>query len=933
MKNRIRTVSVQQSITTLSLVLVCLTFLAVQARASIRQSQESLPLEGRYAISAALGHDQPGYHAQIEGAGLVANNTGQGLTARFGQTGVEIGSGRSTGFTMQPVAWGYGDELVLLPKGMPQAVGNAVTCARGTVGEWYVNGPLGLQQGFTVTQRPAGGSGPLTIALAIEGARAGSVDADGQAVLLTKTDSGVPYHYSGLVVRDADGRQARAWLEAQAGMLRILVDDTGLAYPLYIDPVIQMARLTAADGAENDNFGYSVAISGDTVVVGARNDDINATSNQGSAYVFVKPSNGWAATSAYTAKLTSSDGAVADTFGSCVAISGDTIVAGAPIAAVSTVRKGAVYVFVKPANGWADMTQTAKLAASDGAEGAVFGNAVAISGDTVVAGASHDTIAAQMFQGSAYVFVKPEGGWLDMTQTAKLTASDGEAGDWLGMSVAMSGDTVVAGAAYDDIGATLEQGSAYVFVKPEGGWLDMTQTAKLKASDGAASNLFAWSVAVEGNTIAASAYFARVGFNDLQGSAYVFVKPEGGWLDMTQTAKLTASDGAASDAFGNSVSISGDTIVVGVACDDIDANTDQGSAYVFVKPAGGWIDMTQTTKLTASDGAANDAFGWPAAISGDTVVVGAQFADINGAADQGAAYVFKITAKEPVGQAADVLFYSVSADAMAIQWTPGTGTDSIVLMKAGAPVDAGPADGVEYTASTVFGSGSQIGTGNYVVYSGSGDSVTVKELAAETAYYVAVYAYNTFPPSEAANYLLLQPATASQSTSSVLSAVADGYTTRKNKTLTVAAPGVLVNDTGSNLEAIQVSPPAHGTLTLAPDGSFIYTPDKKFKGSDSFTYKIADGIAESAPATVTITVVSRCPAVRLYGEGSPEVGVLRTFRDDVLEKTAAGELAVNLYYRLAPAAETILDNSPYLRQTAKRITDMLLPSITRRLVR
>ena len=190
-----------------------------------------------------------------------------------------------------------------------------------------------------------------------------------------------------------------------------------------------------------------------------------------------------------------------------------------------------------------------------------------------------------------------------MTQTAKLTASDGAASDYFGYSVAISGDTVVVGAYYDDIGANTDQGSAYVFVKPESGWADMTQTAKLTASDGAASDYFGSSVAISGDTVVVGAYYDDIGANADQGSAYVFVKPASGWADMTQTAKLTASDGAADDYFGNSVAISGDTVVVGAYDDDIGSNTDQGSAYVFVKPANGWADMTQTAKLTASDGA------------------------------------------------------------------------------------------------------------------------------------------------------------------------------------------------------------------------------------------------------------------------------------------------------------------------------------------
>jgi hypothetical protein len=225
------------------------------------------------------------------------------------------------------------------------------------------------------------------------------------------------------------------------------------------------AKLTASDGAALDEFGTSVAVSGDTVVVGAPFDRIGGNKDQGSAYVFVKPGSGWTTTSTFTAKLTASDGAGGDRFGSSVAVSGDTVVVGAPRAdiGVPADNRGAAYVFVKPSGGWSNMTETAKLTASDGAVDDQFGYSVAISGDTVVVGAPLAEIGSNTNQGAAYVFVKPSAGWSDMTETAKLTASDGAADDYFGFSVAISGDTVVVGAPRDDIGGNTNQGSAYVF--------------------------------------------------------------------------------------------------------------------------------------------------------------------------------------------------------------------------------------------------------------------------------------------------------------------------------------------------------------------------------------------------------------------------------------------------------------------------------------
>ena len=175
-------------------------------------------------------------------------------------------------------------------------------------------------------------------------------------------------------------------------------------------------------------------------------------------------------------------------------------------------------MFVKPAAGWTNGTESNELTASDGATAACLGCSVAVSGDTVVAGAQYATVGGNVAQGAVYVFVEPASGWTSGTETAKLTASDAAATDFLGSSVAVSGDTVVAGAPYATVGANAKQGAAYVFVEPASGWTSGTESAKLTASDGAAGD-FLGSVAVSGDTVVAGAR----GTNGSKGAAYVFV--------------------------------------------------------------------------------------------------------------------------------------------------------------------------------------------------------------------------------------------------------------------------------------------------------------------------------------------------------------------------------------------------------------------------
>jgi hypothetical protein len=163
----------------------------------------------------------------------------------------------------------------------------------------------------------------------------------------------------------------------------------------------------------------------------------------------------------------------------------------------------------------------------------------------------------------------------------------------------------------------------------------------------------------------------------------------------------------------------------------------------------------------------------------------------------------------------------------------------------------------------------------------------------------------------------------------------DNYTIEKNVILEVAATdGVLQNDAdpdGSPLAAVLESQPASGAVALNADGSFIYIPDERFKGDDSFTYRSSDGVLKSAVATVSISVTRKklCPANKLYGETSGEVRLLHAFRDRVLAKSCLGGLAIKLYYKLGPSACSLLDSSPAFAAYARKTVNGFLPLIQR----
>ena len=385
-------------------------------------------------------------------------------------------------------------------------------------------------------------------------------------------------------------------------------------------------RLLASGGGASEDLGSSVAIDGDTAVVGAP----NVQGGRGAVFVFARLGNTWT----QTARLTASDRAIEDQLGASVGIDGDTIVAGAP---GEDGGQGAGYTFART-GATPSRNETAKLTATDGATGDNLGVSVAIDGDTIVAGATSDDVGTVASPGFAYTFART--GAANRTQTAKLKASDGAADDRFGTSVAIDGDTIVAGAPQDDVGSTGDQGSAYTFARSGG---DRTQTAKLTASDGAEGDVLGASVAIDGDTIVVGVPgdADAIGLHG-RGSAYTFARSGG---DRTQTARLTPSEDE-SRALGGSVAIDGDTIVVGAAAEDIGSNHNQGSAYTFASTGG---DRVETAKLTASDGAASDEFGGSVAIDGDTILVGAAGDDVGFNTNQGSATVFFTLGSDPDG--------------------------------------------------------------------------------------------------------------------------------------------------------------------------------------------------------------------------------------------------------------------------------------------
>lgn len=322
------------------------------------------------------------------------------------------------------------------------------------------------------------------------------------------------------------------------------------------------AKLVAPYGEANDQFGSSVAISGDTAVVG--------TYGGNSIYVYARMAGTWT----LQQKILPGEGEPDDRFGSSVSISGNTIVVGSPdhTSASNGFNQGAAYVFIRSGSVW---SLQKKLVAADGQQNDYLGTSVSIVGNTIVVGAPGVDAGGVAGRGAAYIFERLGDSWI---RTGKFMADDAAADDFLGTGVSTNGTYIVVGAYGDNIGANTDQGSAYIFARTFQGW---AQTAKLAAADGSAGDQFGKQVAISGETVVAGAHLFDVVPQFSCSAAYVFVKNGAAW---TQQARLLASDGAGDDAFGKSVSISGNTILIGMPNDDSQI-TNHDSAYIFLPAA------------------------------------------------------------------------------------------------------------------------------------------------------------------------------------------------------------------------------------------------------------------------------------------------------------------------------------------------------------
>jgi hypothetical protein len=515
---------------------------------------------------------------------------------------------------------------------------------QGGISEWYIAGPLGIEQGFELAHRPLEGAEELVLAVAVQGelvpelrpSAPGRAGAGASHVGLRTPRGEAVLRYSDLFAHDADGVALRTEMRVASGAIELVIDDRGARYPVSVDPLVSQEdrKLVASDQADGDRFGVSVAISGDLAIVGAHLEDGAGAGDarRGAAYVYERGLGGtdnWGE----RRKLVASDPEDNAQFGWSVAISGDVAIVGALLD--DSTDRGAAYVFERNFGGADSWGERKKLGAGDASANDNFGSSVAISGNLALVGASHEQQESVPGSGggAAYVFERNLGGADNWGQRVKLVAFDRAAGDDFGTSVAISGDLALAGAPLK----SNSRGAAYVFERNLGGVDLWTQRRKLTASDAEDQDRFGHSVAISGNLALVGAY-SEDGAGLDRGAAYVFERNLGGADSWSQRKKLFSSDASDQDAFGLSVAISADLAVVGA---QRGGGASNGAVYFFERNFDGAPDSWIESKAgLASDPGADDGFGASIALSGTVAVVGAYLQSAGGP-NRGAAYVYE----------------------------------------------------------------------------------------------------------------------------------------------------------------------------------------------------------------------------------------------------------------------------------------------------
>ncbi len=646
----------------------------------------------------------------------------------------------------------------------------------------------------------------------------------------------------------------------------------------------QVAKLTASDGVDGENgdfLGISLAISGDTVVLGAALDDNENGTDAGAVYVYVKPADGWPAAMTETVKIMAPTAAPDRGFGSAVSLKGDTLVVGSP-GKDDALVSGDVFVYERSGTAWA-LKATLNVAGLTGSDS--FGTILDFDGETIAVGA----FGQDSSKGAVYVYNKPAGGWSDKGHDALLIADDAQANDFFGGSVAVDGDTILVGAnGRDDNGS--KSGAAYVFVHTGSGWV---QQAKLMASDAKALDNFGYSVDLAGNT----ALIGASHFSDEAADAiYLFTRSGGNW---SEQGKIGDPDGKAGSKFGMSVAIDSSATILLAGAFGADAGTgraekDAGAAYLFeleapvdlalvkqddIDPVR--VGQTFTYTLMVTNNSDRDGTGVTVV---DTLPAEVSYvSDDAGCSVNGQTVTCQLGTIGKNGGTASVAI-TVSADSAGSVTNSATVSANEVEADGSDNVDTettlirenSPPQAVDDTVTT--DEDTPVTTGNVLANDTDpdGDTLTISGADSRSAQGGTVVnngdgTFTYTPPagfdgSDSFSYTVSdgnggEAQGTVQITVNAVNhppvAVDDTVTTDEDTPVTTG--NVLANDTDPDGDTLTISgadsrSAQGGTVVNNGDGTFTYTPPAGFSGNDSFRYTVSDGNGGEAQGTVQIAV-------------------------------------------------------------------------------
>jgi len=636
----------------------------------------------------------------------------------------------------------------------------------------------------------------------------------------------------------------------------------------------QGAKLVGTGNVGAANQGYTVSLSadGNTAIVGGYNDN----SGQGAAWVYSRSGGVWAQQGA---KLVGTGGDANSNQGTSVSLSadGNTAIVGGYN---DNGGQGAAWVYTRSGGIWTQ--QGSKLVSSDGDGSAQQGNAVSLSadGNTALVGGNYNNGG----EGAAWIYTRSGGIWTQQGTMLVGTGDDANSSQGQSVSLSADGNTAIVGG----LGDNNYQGAAWVYTLSGGSWIQ--QGAKLvgTGNTGRAQQGYSVSLSADGNT----AMVGGNGDNSRQGAAWVYTRSGTTWTQQGSKLVGTGGTGAANQGYSVSLSADGNTAIVGGAYN----SSSQGAAWVYTRSGSTWSQQGTKIVGTGNVGAANQGYSVSLSADGSTAMVGG----LNDNHIQGAAWAYMVLIT-PTTQATNLTFASTTTTVTSASWTNGNGTSRAVFISAATSGSPAPVDATTYTANTVFGSGTQIGTtGWYCVYNGTAATVNLTGLTAATTYRVMTVEYNGTPGYEKylttagtgnpANITTLGPVISTTGTLSALSA-----------TYGSASASGTFNVSGTNLTAgILVTPPAgfevsadnstfSGTVTIGAAGTIASTPVyirlmstdvvASYSGNVVLSSAGATGVnvaTVSSTVTKAVLTIAGNNASKVYSAANPTLAVTYT---------------------------------------------------------